>query len=74
MSFVASFRLEVVQITVPKGCCPGCGSKFQSEDAANPGYLQLDKLDSLRSKEGWGAATVRMDWGGVRQRVSGWVM
>lgn len=32
---------------MPDGCCPGCGSKFQSEDDKNPGYLQADKLDAL---------------------------
>ncbi|MEP5239126.1 MAG: hypothetical protein ABJQ38_09295 [Flavobacteriaceae bacterium] len=35
------------QITVPDGCCPGCGSKFQSEDEKKPGYLQADKLNAL---------------------------
>ena len=52
------------QITVPDGCCPGCGSKFQSEDEKNPGYLQADKLDALLgldvdSEEGGGGGA---DW------------
>ncbi|CAM9575917.1 unnamed protein product [Ectocarpus sp. 4 AP-2014] len=49
--------LEKLTITVPTGCCPGCGSKFQSEDPASPGFLQLDKLDGLLGDEGV-AATV----------------
>ncbi|CAM9163867.1 unnamed protein product, partial [Ectocarpus sp. 12 AP-2014] len=49
--------LEKLTITVPTGCCPGCGSKFQSEDPASPGFLQLDKLDGLLGNEG-GASTV----------------
>ncbi|CAM9713283.1 unnamed protein product, partial [Ectocarpus sp. 8 AP-2014] len=44
-------------ITVPTGCCPGCGSKFQSEDPASPGFLQLDKLDGVLGNDG-GASTV----------------
>ncbi|CAN0200338.1 unnamed protein product, partial [Ectocarpus fasciculatus] len=48
--------LEKLTITVPTGCCPGCGSKFQSEDPASPGFLQLDKLDGLLGNEG-GAST-----------------
>lgn len=39
------------QITVPKGCCPGCGSKFQSEDDTLPGYLPQDKLEALLARE-----------------------
>eukprot|EP00903_Cladosiphon_okamuranus_P021077 g19362.t1 len=42
--------LQKLTITVPEGCCPGCGSKFQSDDADSPGYLQLDKLEQLLAK------------------------
>lgn len=44
------------QITVPEGCCPGCGSKFQAEDADSPGFLQLDKLENLLGTSAGGAA------------------
>eukprot|EP00904_Undaria_pinnatifida_P012041 jgi/Undpi1/7968/HiC_scaffold_24.g10440.m1 len=46
--------LEKLTITVPEGCCPGCGSKFQSEDEKSPGYLQADKLDALLGLGGSG--------------------
>lgn len=52
-------QTKTTQITVPKGCCPGCGSKYQSDDEGSPGYLPTDKLEEVLAMEnGVGAVSI----------------
>lgn len=45
--FINGRWLSLAQVTVPAGCCPGCGSKFQSSDENSPGFLDSEKLEDL---------------------------
>lgn len=47
---IVTTKLE--QITVPEGCCPGCGSRYQCEDENSPGYLDKEKLEEMLAEEG----------------------